>query len=59
MRLNRAIAEALRQPATLEKITALGMSPNGSTPEELLRSAEAELRFQIEFARGVLGIQPQ
>lgn len=50
-RLTQAAIAAIKVPAVVEQIHAAGCDPVGSSPEELVRSAEAEIRDYTEAAR--------
>jgi tripartite-type tricarboxylate transporter receptor subunit TctC len=43
-RLNRELAAVLRQPANMEKISAIGLENATSTPDELLASLREDLK---------------
>lgn len=57
-RLNAAIADAVKTQAVAEKIGGISMIPGGSTPEELVRTFQSEVRTYQEAAN-LVGMQPQ
>jgi tripartite-type tricarboxylate transporter receptor subunit TctC len=57
-KLSAAISEAVKNPAVVEKISAISMIPTGSSPEELLRTFQTEMQAYQEAAK-VVGLQPQ
>jgi tripartite-type tricarboxylate transporter receptor subunit TctC len=57
-RLSAAVTEAVKAPAAAERIAALQEIATGSTPEELLRVFQAEVRTYEEAAK-LVGLQPQ
>ena len=57
-KLGAAIGESVKEPAIVEKVAAISMIPTGSTPEELLRTFQAEVKTYAEAA-AISGLQPQ
>ena len=51
-RLNRAANEALAQPAVQRQLRALGVRPQGGTPEQLRQWLASETRHWAEVVRG-------
>jgi tripartite-type tricarboxylate transporter receptor subunit TctC len=52
-RLNAAFAKALRRREVVERLAADGAEPVGSTPDELRRLLEKEIRKASELVRGI------
>jgi tripartite-type tricarboxylate transporter receptor subunit TctC len=57
-KLGAGIAEAMKNPAVVEKISGISMIPTGSTPEELVHTFQAEVKTYAAAA-AVVGLQPQ
>jgi tripartite-type tricarboxylate transporter receptor subunit TctC len=57
-KLGASIAEAVKTQAVAEKVAGISMIPTGSTPEELVRTFQSEVKTYQEAA-GVVGMQPQ
>jgi tripartite-type tricarboxylate transporter receptor subunit TctC len=57
-KLNGAISAALKQPATIAALEKQGVEPQSSTPEELARYTEQELKTWGRVVKEA-GIQPQ
>jgi len=57
-KLNTAVNEALRNPATVARFKNATLVPSPSTPEELIKEYEGELRFLTEAAE-IAGFKPQ
>ena len=57
-KLNQAINEALKTPATAEKIANVSMIPAGSSPEDLVRQFESENRIYSEAVL-LIGLLPE
>jgi tripartite-type tricarboxylate transporter receptor subunit TctC len=57
-KLGAAIGEAVKTPAVGEKVRGISMIPTGSTPEELVRTFQSEVRTYSEAAK-LVGMQPQ
>jgi tripartite-type tricarboxylate transporter receptor subunit TctC len=51
-RLNQAANDALAQPTVLRQFRALGVRPQGGTPEQLRQWLEAEIRHSAGLVRG-------
>jgi tripartite-type tricarboxylate transporter receptor subunit TctC len=58
MKLNAAAVEALRTPSVVEKIRNVSFTPLASTPEDLVKRYEGEIRFLSEAA-DIAGYKPQ
>lgn len=57
-KLSAATIEAVKTPAMAEKINFISMIPAGSSPEELLKTFQAEIKAYQE-ATTLIGMQPQ
>ena len=58
-KLSTAVAAAIKVPAINEQIrTRIGATPLGTTPEEQLRTFEADVKFWTDAAR-IANFQPQ
>lgn len=57
MKLNAAVVEGLKNPATVEKIRNASLQPASSTPEALLEANKAALAFYTEAA-ALIGFKP-
>ena len=52
LRLNQAANDALAQPVVQRQLRALGVRPQGGTPEQLRQWLAAEIRQGAELVRG-------
>ena len=57
-RLGAGIAEAVKTQAVAEKVAGISMIPSGSSPEDLVRTFQSEVKTYQEAA-AVVGMQPQ
>jgi tripartite-type tricarboxylate transporter receptor subunit TctC len=57
-RLNAVLAESLRNAAVSEKLRGFGLAPSPSTPEELVRAYDTEIK-QFSDAAESIGFKPQ
>jgi tripartite-type tricarboxylate transporter receptor subunit TctC len=56
--LHKALTEATRDPAVAARLSATGIDPTSSSPEELRRFVEAEIRKWAEIVQAA-GIKPE
>ena len=57
-KLNAAINDAVKSPATVDRISKVSMIAAGSTPDELVRQFESETRIYGEAA-ALVGLKPE
>jgi len=57
-RLNGSLAETLRNPAVGDKIRGFSLTPSHSTPEEVMRAYDAEIKLFSDAAESI-GFKPQ
>jgi tripartite-type tricarboxylate transporter receptor subunit TctC len=57
-KLGAGVARAVKLPAVIEKINSVALVPTASTPEELIRIHNSELKIYSEAA-ALTGLQPQ